>query len=151
MILGRCSWLLQIQPPKNCPNQINCVWDITNSVGEGSMSIYLPTGRRELILPLVCPHSSITTRTWHLSSSSTLLMFCIRSDSNLSQDMPLCHHTATIAISLGWAHFVNSLVLRIMIWSEHYWECMIFLTLYLTPVSWSPWAMEHFVKSVGYT
>ena len=27
---------------------MNCVWDITNSVGEGSMLIYLPTGRREL-------------------------------------------------------------------------------------------------------
>ena len=27
---------------------MNCVWDITNSVVEGSMSIYLPTGRREL-------------------------------------------------------------------------------------------------------
>ena len=29
---------------------MNCVWDITNSVAEGSMLIYLPTGRRELIV-----------------------------------------------------------------------------------------------------
>ena len=48
-MLGKCSWLSQIQPKRNCPNLMNCVWDIANFVVEGSMSIYLPTGSRELI------------------------------------------------------------------------------------------------------
>ena len=30
--LRRCSWLSQIQLPKNFPNQMNWVWDITHSV-----------------------------------------------------------------------------------------------------------------------
>ena len=47
-MLGKCSWLSQIQPKRNCPNLMNCIWDITNSVVEGSMSIYLPSGSREL-------------------------------------------------------------------------------------------------------
>ena len=33
---------------KICPNLMICVWDKTNSVVEGSMSIYLLSGRREL-------------------------------------------------------------------------------------------------------
>ena len=48
-MLWKCSWLSQIQPKRNCPNLIICVWDTTNSVVQGSMSIYLPSGSRELI------------------------------------------------------------------------------------------------------
>ena len=53
-MLGKCSWLSQIQPKRNCPNLMSCVWDITNYVVEGSMSIYLPTGSRELIKTVDC-------------------------------------------------------------------------------------------------
>ena len=49
-MLWKCSWLSQIQPKRNCPNLIICVWDTTNSVVQGTMSIYLPSGSRELIL-----------------------------------------------------------------------------------------------------
>ena len=48
MMLENCSWLAQIQQKKNCPKQMDYVQDISNPVGQGSMLIYLLTGRREL-------------------------------------------------------------------------------------------------------
>ena len=54
-MLGKCSWLSQIQPKRNCPNLIICVWDTTNSVLQWSMSIYLPSGSRELSNAIPCP------------------------------------------------------------------------------------------------
>ena len=49
MMLESCSWFIKIQQKENCPKQMDYVQDISNPEGEGSMLIYLPTGRRGLI------------------------------------------------------------------------------------------------------
>ena len=48
MMLESCSWFIKIQQKKNCPQQMDYLQDISNPEGEGSMLIYLPTGRRGL-------------------------------------------------------------------------------------------------------
>ena len=72
-MLGMCSRLSQIHPKKICPDLMNCVWDITNSVREGSMLIYLPTGSREL-RAIPCPCFPIAKKWVSIVGKSTIIM-----------------------------------------------------------------------------